>query len=202
MLKLKLNDIDRIKRPQAIQTLVEKEAIKNYLPLAITAAVKEYAMIELGLGASAQELKRKEVMNIKYKVRGPMEVHLVGNSDLNANFDFCVKKVLAYGVEKDIIKEIHKFPLPFQYLLIKEACAVMDRLEKGKGIPGLTSLDCRCSFCNQYLLLCKHIFHEHLYGNVKLLTTDVWRMFQNIFEESGYEVYEHRELVIEFVQTE
>jgi hypothetical protein len=61
---------------------VEKKVVKNYLPLAITAAVKEYATIELGLGASAQELKHKEVINIKYKVRGPMEVHLVGNSDL------------------------------------------------------------------------------------------------------------------------
>jgi hypothetical protein len=37
---------------------------------------------------------------------------------------------------------------------------------------------------------------------VKLLTTDIWRMFQKIFEESRFEVYEHRELVIEFIQTE
>jgi hypothetical protein len=120
----------------------------------------------------------------------------------SAAFDFRVKKVSAYGVEKDIIEEIQKFPLPFQHLLIKEACAVMDRLEKGKGAPGLTSLDCHCLFRNRYLLPCKHIFHEHMYGDVKLLTTDVWRMFQKIFEESGFEVYEHRELVIEFVQTE
>jgi hypothetical protein len=41
-----------------------------------------------------------------------------------------------------------------------------------------------------------------MYRNVKLLTTDVWRMFQKIFEESGFEVYKHRELVIEFIQTE
>ncbi|CAB4408463.1 unnamed protein product, partial [Rhizophagus irregularis] len=60
----------------------EKEAVKNYLPLAITATVKEYAMIELDLSASVQELKRKEVTNIKYKVHEPIEVHLVGNSDL------------------------------------------------------------------------------------------------------------------------
>ncbi|CAG8585274.1 8714_t:CDS:2 [Rhizophagus irregularis] len=37
----------------------------------------------------------------------------------------------------------------------------MDRLEKGKGAP-----------------------------DVKLLTTDVWRMFQKIFEKSGFEVYD------------
>jgi hypothetical protein len=116
----------------------------------------------------------------------------------SAAFNFRVKKVSAYGVEKDIIEEIHKFPLPFQHLLIKETCAIMDRLEKGKGAPGLTLLDCHCLFCNRYLLPCKHIFHEHMYGNMKLLTTDVWRMFQKIFEKSGFEVYEHRELVIEF----
>ena len=74
----------------------------------------------------------------------------------------------------------------------------MDRIEKGKGVPGLTSLDCYCLFRNRYLLPCKHIFHEHMYCNVKLLTTDTWRMFQKIFEESGFEVYESRELVTEF----
>jgi hypothetical protein len=41
-----------------------------------------------------------------------------------------------------------------------------------------------------------------MYGDMKLLTTDVWRIFQKIFEESGFEVYEHHELVIEFIQTE
>ena len=78
----------------------------------------------------------------------------------------------------------------------------MDRIEKGKSAPGLTSLNCHCLFRNRYLLPCKHIFHEHMYGSLKLLTTDVWKMFQGMFEESGFEVYESRELVIEFVQSE
>ncbi len=117
-------------------------------------------------------------------------------------FDFHIKKISAYGVNDDIIKEIHKFSFPIQRLLIKEACAVMDRIEKGKCTSGLTSFDCHCLFRNRYLLPCKHIFHEHMYGNMKLLTADVWEMFQRIFEESGYEVYESRESVIEFVQTE
>jgi hypothetical protein len=78
----------------------------------------------------------------------------------------------------------------------------MDRLEKGKGAPGLTSLDCHCLFRNRYLLPCRHIFHEHMYGNLKLLTTNVWRMFQGMFEESGFEIYETRETVIEFMPTE
>jgi hypothetical protein len=41
-----------------------------------------------------------------------------------------------------------------------------------------------------------------MYGNTKLLTADVWKMFQGMFEESGFEVYESRESVITFVQTE
>ena len=118
-----------------------------------------------------------------------------------AAFDFHIKKVSAYGIDSDIIEEIHKFPFPFQSLLVKEACAVMDRIEKGKGAPGLTSLNCYCLFRIRYLLPCRHIFHEHIYGNVKLLTVDAWNMFQRMFEECGYEIYEGRESVIEFVQT-
>ena len=78
----------------------------------------------------------------------------------------------------------------------------MNRIEKGKSALGLISLNCFCLFCNRYLLPCRHIFHEHMYGNVKLLTADAWRAFQRIFEESGFEVYESREQVIEFMQTE
>ena len=77
----------------------------------------------------------------------------------------------------------------------------MERIEKGKGAPGLTSLNCHCLFQNRYLLPCKHIFHEHMYGNVKLLTVDAWEAFQKMFEECGYEIYESRDSIIEFVQT-
>jgi hypothetical protein len=34
------------------------------------------------------------------------------------------------------------------------------------------------------------------YGTTKLLTVDVWKTFQHMFEESGFEVYERREQVI------
>ena len=77
----------------------------------------------------------------------------------------------------------------------------MDRIEKGKGVPGLTTPNCHCLFRNRYLLPCRHLFHEHIYGNAKLLTVDVWKVFQGMFEECGYEIYEGRESVIEFVQT-
>jgi hypothetical protein len=81
-------------------------------------------------------------------------------------------------------------------MLIKEVGAVMDRLEKGKCTPGLISLECHCLFRNRYLLPCKHIFHEHMYGN-QLLTDNAWKKFQELFEENGFEIYEQRELVIE-----
>jgi len=76
---------------------------------------------------------------------------------------------------------------------------VTDRFEKGKNVPG-PSLDCCCLFYHRYLLPCKRIFHEHMYGN-KLLTIDVWQTFRDMFEESGFEVYESRESFIEYVQT-
>ncbi|GBC43755.2 hypothetical protein GLOIN_2v1777473 [Rhizophagus irregularis DAOM 181602=DAOM 197198] len=65
----------------------------------------------------------------------------------SASFDFCIKKIFT------------------------KACAMMNRLEKGKSMPGLTSLNCFCLFRHRYLLPCKHIFHEHMYSN-KLLTTN------------------------------
>ena len=77
-----LRESDRVKRSQAVWTLVEKEAVKNYSPPAITAAVKEYAADELGLGSSVYDLNQKEVTNIKYKIRGPIESHLIGNNNL------------------------------------------------------------------------------------------------------------------------
>ncbi|GBB88725.1 hypothetical protein RclHR1_01530013 [Rhizophagus clarus] len=62
--------------------LVEIEAAKNYSPSAITSAIKKYVTLELGLGECMCKLRRKEVANIKYKVRGPTETHLIGNVDL------------------------------------------------------------------------------------------------------------------------
>ncbi|PKK57547.1 hypothetical protein RhiirC2_791118 [Rhizophagus irregularis] len=41
----------------------------------------------------------------------------------SASFDFCIKKISAYGVDIDILEKIQKFPFPFQQLIIREACA-------------------------------------------------------------------------------
>ncbi|CAG8845153.1 10442_t:CDS:2, partial [Gigaspora margarita] len=57
-LVLSQKEIERIKCSKAIRTLVEQEAVKNYLPLT----------------------------NIKHKVRGTVKSHLVGNSSLKIDF--------------------------------------------------------------------------------------------------------------------
>ncbi|CAG8701298.1 4114_t:CDS:1, partial [Scutellospora calospora] len=67
---------------KAIRTLVENEAIKNYISLAIIAAIKEYAITKLDLTASVHNLNHKEVTNIKYKVCEPIEAHLIRNLNL------------------------------------------------------------------------------------------------------------------------
>jgi hypothetical protein len=76
-----LKESDRLKSSDAVRTLIEKEAVKSYPPVVILDAVKEYTNT-IGLGSSAEYLKRKEVANIKYKVRGPMETHLIGDTNL------------------------------------------------------------------------------------------------------------------------
>lgn len=80
-------------------------------------------------------------------------------------------------------------------MIINELLAVTTRIEKGRRPPGLLSAECNCSFFHKYALPCKHIFHEHVYGTTKLLTSRTWRNFQIVFEESGFEVYERREVV-------
>jgi len=109
-------------------------------------------------------------------------------------FEFCTKRISAFGVDHKILNEVHKFPYSIQKMVVDEIFAIAKRLEKGKGPPGLISLDCRCLFFRHYLLPCRHIFHDHIYSTNKL-TIDSWRKFQRIFEDNGFEIYECRELV-------
>ncbi len=39
------------------------------------------------------------------------------------------------------------------------------------------------------------MFHEHIYGEKKLLTNNAWKQFQEMFTENGFEIYESRGLV-------
>jgi hypothetical protein len=110
-------------------------------------------------------------------------------------FEFRTKRISAIGIDDEILQEVHKFPFPIQQMLVNEFNSVEGRIEKGKAAPGLTSLHCNCLFFHRYLLPCRHIFHENMYGVTKLLTPDVWENFQQMFDEAGFDIYMHRELV-------
>ena len=45
------------------------------------------------------------------------------------------------------------------------------------------------------MLPCHHILHQQLCGDTNILMSEVWRSFQETFEESGLEVYQSRGLV-------
>src|SRR4051812_506252 len=77
-----LSEVNRIKWPKVIKSLVEIKVTKNYSSPVITFAIKEYATLELGLDKYVRELKCKEVTNIKYKICELMKTHLIGNSNL------------------------------------------------------------------------------------------------------------------------
>ena len=80
-----IKDNDIIKRSEAVRTLIKQEATKNYPSTAIVSAIKEYATNELDLGNSVQDLKWREVANIRYKLRGSIQAQLVGSANLNAD---------------------------------------------------------------------------------------------------------------------
>ncbi len=63
-----LEESERLKHSQVIRNLVEQKAIKNYSPLVIVSAVKEFATEKLDFDSNVKKLKYKEVTNIKNKV--------------------------------------------------------------------------------------------------------------------------------------
>ncbi|RHZ80532.1 hypothetical protein Glove_134g106 [Diversispora epigaea] len=84
----KLVQIERYNNtPNHTHILIEimQEVIKNYSPMAIVKAVKEHANNELDFGKSVKDLKRKEVTNIKYKLRNSLETYLVDSIELESN---------------------------------------------------------------------------------------------------------------------
>ncbi|RHZ75272.1 hypothetical protein Glove_216g134 [Diversispora epigaea] len=121
-----LEESDKLKRPQVIRHLVEQEALKNYRSPAIFNAVKEYAIEKMDLGASVKELKVKEVVNIKHKVRGSLDTHFIGNSE--RKLDICDSIFFLeqqnYQVERYMIP--HKFTYGFAFVHLDQ----IENLEK------------------------------------------------------------------------
>ncbi len=75
-----LEESEKLKHLQVVCDLVIQEAIKNYWPPEIVNAIKEYATEKLDLKESVKELRWKEATNIKYKIHGSLDAHLVSNS--------------------------------------------------------------------------------------------------------------------------
>jgi hypothetical protein len=97
-----------------------------------------------------------------------------------------------------VIKQVHKFPFPVQLLIVGEAQEMSARIEKGKAPPEMSIPECDCLFFRRYLLPCRHILHAHIFGTdppEQLLTAEDWKKFQQMFDESGLDVYRSRELV-------
>lgn len=114
---------------------------------------------------------------------------------IRAEHLFRTRRISVEGLDDQTLHHIHGFPLPVQRLIADEAMAVMERLAKGKAPPGMIELDCHCRFFTRYLVPCRHMFHEHIYGKNKILTELAWKAFQDMFAENGMTIYESRGVV-------
>jgi hypothetical protein len=79
-------------------------------------------------------LKRKEVTNIKYKVRGPIEVHLIGNSDLKLD----ISQSVLYLKDQRYQVETYRVPQRFTKGIV---FAHLKQLEKLENYRWLTLID-------------------------------------------------------------
>ncbi|CAG8849921.1 9594_t:CDS:1, partial [Racocetra persica] len=104
-----------------------------------------------------------------------------------AAIDFRTKKISITNVRPEFLTEIQKFSFPIQRLIAEEAHAVSKRLQEGKKVLNLKTAECFCKFFTQYILPCRHIFHEQLCDNSNIFTSKMWYYFQGTFEESGME---------------
>ncbi|CAB5149720.1 unnamed protein product [Rhizophagus irregularis] len=94
-----------------------QEAVKNYRPPEIISAVKEIATETLNLGECVKELRQKEVTNIKYKVRGPLDTHLVGDPkrELDIREAISFLKNRGYLVERYEIPDLSTYGFVFMH---------------------------------------------------------------------------------------
>ena len=85
-------------------------------------------------------------------------------------------------MKNEILDEIHKFSFPMQKMLLKEA-------GEGQVCSGTThSIATICSTLTVQTYLSRIYIWCH--------QVNAWRTFQEVFEESGFEVYEGRKLVM------
>ncbi|RHZ57021.1 hypothetical protein Glove_395g66 [Diversispora epigaea] len=167
-----LEDSDRLKCPQVIRNLVEQEAIKNYRPPAILSAVKEYVTEKMDLSASVKELRTKEVVNIKYKIRGSLDTYLIGDPERELDIrDFAfINQIQIENLEKygwlTLIDSTHKTNRAHFFVsnedsdTIAEALMIIRRFANIEAnsiklaFPGLKNGEQKCDsiFCTVYLM--------------------------------------------------
>ncbi|CAG8509342.1 15205_t:CDS:2 [Cetraspora pellucida] len=106
--------------------------------------------------------------------------------------NFFQKCISIFDFNDETIEQIHKFPYPIQKLMTSEITAMNKRVEKRKLLPNLIAPKCTCLFFCRYLVPCKHIFHQHLFGQAsnKLLTINIWKRLQDMFVKEGIAIYE------------
>ncbi|RHZ51825.1 hypothetical protein Glove_469g15 [Diversispora epigaea] len=178
--------IDECQAPTVKQYIL-RNYIKNTNQWALWARQHSPLLLQI-TSTNAIESYHSELKRITVSHHGLIDAEYIA-------FEFRTKQISVVGIDFEIIDQIHKFPFPIQQKIVSEVHAVEERIEKGKDVPVLTSLNCYCLFFCQYLLPCQHILHNHLYGEKKLLTTNAWEQFQQMFMESGFEVYISHELV-------
>ncbi|POG68934.1 hypothetical protein GLOIN_2v1777773 [Rhizophagus irregularis DAOM 181602=DAOM 197198] len=112
-----IEDSEKLKRSEVVRELVLQEAVKNYRPPEIFSAVKEIATETLDLGECVKELRLKEVTNIKYKVRGPLDTHLVGDPkrELDIREAISFLKNRGYLVERYEIPDLSTYGFVFMH---------------------------------------------------------------------------------------
>lgn len=127
-----IDEVDMRKRSKFIRDAVGHEAVKSYNPTSITKVIKEEIEKE-HLDSGVTHLKRQEVANIKLKLVGPMNAHLVGEGDLESDILSATKFLegRGYQVERfSIAKSSEGF-----------CFASMDQLESLARYGWLTLLD-------------------------------------------------------------
>ncbi|CAB4399188.1 unnamed protein product [Rhizophagus irregularis] len=166
-----------------------------------------------------------EIVNaVKYKVRGPLDTHLVG--DPKRELD--IRKAISFLKNQGYLVERYEIPDLSTYGFVFMHSNHLKNLEQHGWLSLIDSThktnryDC-CLFTiyirNSYgcwdvgahffvskedsetvatglkaIRQFAHRWNLSLYGNAKLLTPNTWDQFQQMFDETGFDVYMHREI--------
>ncbi|RIA90400.1 hypothetical protein C1645_823391 [Glomus cerebriforme] len=101
-----IEDNEKLKCTKVIRELVIQEAVKNYRSPEIVSAIKEIATEKLDLDECVKELRQKKVTNIKYKIREPLDTHLVSNPRRELD----IREAISFLENKGYLIERYEIP--------------------------------------------------------------------------------------------